>query len=239
MKRKKIIILTTDTLHHSFFVQQILEKRDVEKVIIEKNSILPPFDIYHPFENKQGEYEKQNFFNNKNVKVSDLTDVVESDTINDSNIINLIKKISPDIIVIFGTRKISDDLIRQCPEGIINLHGGNPEEYRGLDTHLWAIYHRDYANLTTTLHRVVNKIDAGDIIFKKKIKIFKNMKFHSLRYYNTKICIELTLSALDMFEQIGNFRGKPLRKLGRYYSFMPSVLKDICVKRFNKYSEDL
>lgn len=239
MKRDKIIILTTDTFHHSFFVQQILNKRDIEKVIIEKTSITPPFDTYHPYESKQNEYEKQKFFNKKNKKISDITDVIQSNTINDLKIINHIKNISPDIIIVFGTRKISTDLIRQCPEGIINLHGGNPEEYRGLDTHLWAIYHKDYSNLTTTLHRLVNKIDAGDIISQKKIEIFKNMKFHSLRYYNTKICIELTLSALDMFEQRGNFKGKALGKIGRYYSFMPSVLKDICVKRFNKYSEVL
>ena len=48
----------------------------------------------------------------------------------------------------------------------INLHGGDPEKYRGLDSHLWSIYHEDWASLVSTLHVVSKDLDAGDSIEK-------------------------------------------------------------------------
>ena len=51
---------------------------------------------------------------------------------------------------------------------IFNLHGGDPEKYRGLDSHYWSIYHNDFKSLITTLHKVRPILDTGEIVLQGK-----------------------------------------------------------------------
>ncbi len=231
----KLIILTTETYHHAYFIREISKEFPIEKVFVQKKLLVPPFDTYHSFEDEQKNYERKNIFNNENKYIKDFADVIEINTINDNDSISLLRKINPTIIITFGTGKISENVIDICPYGIINLHGGDPEKYRGLDSHLWGIYHDDF-NLIITLHRLNRNLDDGEIILQKPILLTKNMGIFELRSKNTGICIELVLSSLDMYKRHNSFISRPQTMKGRYYSFMPSVLKDICVKKFHKYT---
>ena len=65
------------------------------------------------------------------------------------------------------------------------------------------------------------------------------MALHELRQVNTEICVRLTLDALAGFVRVGRFVGQAQRRLGRYYSFMPAVLKDLCVERFARHTSAL
>ena len=208
----KLMVLTTETLHHIYFVKQLymVHQRDA--------------------------YESDLFFKGKNIKLKDVAETKNVDSVNSDKSINLIKKYSPDIIIVGGTGKIYKDVIKSSNHGTINLHGGDPEQYRGLDSHLWSIYHNDFNNFIITIHHVNEELDDGDIILQKEIRLTKNMKIHELRSYNIQIVVELAISNLDMYKRHGFFISRPQRKKGRYYSFMPSSLKDICVKRFNKYT---
>ena len=122
---------------------------------------------------------------------------------------------------------------------MVNLHGGNPEEYRGLDSHLWAIYHNEFINLITVLHLVDSNLDTGDIVETSNIELFAGMDIKALRKINTEICLNITIKALSNYEKNNIFDSRPQLKIGRYYSFMPSVLKDSCVKNFLRYTKDL
>ena len=51
-----------------------------------------------------------------------------------------------------------------------------------------------------------------------------------LRSENTRLCIKATLSALKKYEEVDYFQSFDQKSKGRYYSFMPSVLKEICLK---------
>ena len=122
---------------------------------------------------------------------------------------------------------------------LVNLHGGNPEEYRGLDSHLWAIYHGDFDNLITVLHMVDSGLDTGDIVEREKLELVYGADIRVLRKINTEACLRLTLKALKNFEKNNQFNSKPQLRFGRYYSFMPSVLKDSCVTKFLRYTNNL
>lgn len=232
----KIIILTNETFHHAFFVKAILSEYDILNVIVERDVVRAPFKTHHPFEDARNEYERQVFFNGKDVRLKDISDVYEVDNINDAKVVDLLEKCQPDVVIVFGTRKILKRIINTCPFGIVNLHGGDPEAYRGLDSHLWSIYHDDF-NLIVTLHSVNEKLDDGNIILQKPVSLSEGILIHELRRYNTEICIDLVLSGLDMYKRYGYYISRPQRTKGRYYSFMPSELKDICVNRFNRYVE--
>ena len=64
---------------------------------------------------------------------------------------------------------------------------------------------------------------------------YQNSKITKLRAENTKLCVQLTSSALLAYNQLGSFISKPQQRKGRYYSFMPADLKEICVKNFEQY----
>jgi methionyl-tRNA formyltransferase len=235
----KIVILTTETLHHTFLVREINKVFQLEMVFVETASVSSPFEVYHSFEREREIYEKKVFFDGEDVSLVDVAPVKHVGSINDSETIRKLSKLRPEIIVVFGTGRIHDSIIRICPDGIINLHGGDPEKYRGLDTHLWAIYNKDFASLITTIHHLNRELDDGKIIMQSSINITPSTLLYQLRRYNTDICIDLTMSAIDMYKRHGYFISRIQREKGRYYSFMPTALKEICVKRFAKYTESL
>ena len=235
----KIVVLTSETLHHTYFVQELNKSFPVESVLVEQNIVAAPSGTHHPFEDTREDYEQRAFFQNKHLHLKDVANTCDVSTVNEPTSIALLKKIAPAVMIVFGTGMIYREVIQICPNGIINLHGGDPEEYRGLDTHLWAIYHRDFNGLVTTLHHVNEKLDDGQIILQSAIPVRRGMQLYELRRYNTEICIDMAISALDMFKRWGHTICRPQHKKGRYYSFMPSLLKEICQVRFKEYSDEL
>lgn len=235
----KLAILTTQTTHHSYFVKRIKKFFSIDVVILETKSVVPKFDTDHKFEKERIDYEKKLFFNGEDVLIPDLTRTIQVENINEKNSVETLKEILPDVIIVFGTRKLSKEIIDICHDGIINLHGGDPLEYRGLDTHLWAIYHEDFSNIKVTLHKVNISLDDGDIVETKKVPIQTGMKIYQLRSSNAEVCVDLTLKALKEYRQKKQISSYPQIKKGRHYSFMPSELKKICVDKFHKYTETL
>ena len=77
------------------------------------------------------------------------------------------------------------------------------------------------------------------VIDLKSIKIRKDLELFMLRSENTKLCVEITLSALKKFESKGFFKSNPQKSKGRYYSFMPNVLKEVCLKYFKQHTKSL
>lgn len=163
----KILILTTKTDHHLFFCSAIKKKYKNTFIILEKKKLKFHFKTNHKYLSKRLRFEKKFFFKNEKKKFPIHKCFFD---VNSKSSLSYIKKINPDIIILFGVgllRKNFLNLFKQ--KKIINLHGGDPENYRGLDSILWSLYHKDHAGLVTTLHKVDERFDTGDIIFKKKI----------------------------------------------------------------------
>ena len=231
---KKILILTTDTSHHAYFVQKLSKTENDIIVISEtRHPKAPNFPIYHHFEDEMIVYENSSWFNGKQMYLNNFSDTFNCFSINDDSCLNHIKKYSPDITFVFGTSILKPLLINSINKNLLNFHGGDPERYRGLDSHLWSIYHDDYKSIVSTLHFVEKGIDTGDIVYRECIKISRNLKIHQLRKENTEKCVSLALKAIDKIKNYNNLNRKKQKNLGRYYSYMPLVLKNLCVKKFN------
>jgi len=235
----RIIILTTETPHHLYFIKKISAFFPINGIAVESRILKPDFPTQHSFESARDRYEIQELLGGRKVRFDDYSETRVFHNINDDASIDFVSGLNPDVIVTYGTGLIKKPMIRLCPEGIINLHGGDPEHYRGLDTHLWAIYHRDFDQLIVTLHRLNPKLDDGEIISKAKIQLKRTSEISKLRAENTKLCVKSALSALSGFKQLGSFISWPQRGKGRYYSFMPAPLKDICVRNFTNHLRQL
>ena len=92
-------------------------------------------------------------------------------SVNEASSVDFINKLSPDIIVVNGTRIISKKNINliNCP--LINIHVGITPKYRGVHGGYWALNNNDIKNCGVTVHLVDAGIDTGGILCQKSIKI--------------------------------------------------------------------
>lgn len=235
----RVLVLTTPTLHHAYFVRELGMRVPDLRVFVETRVLNAPFPTAHPMEEARDAHEREVWFAGRDAKIADFAQTASFASMNDDDAVAAIKDAHPELIIVFGTGNLSQRVIGCLPDGILNLHGGDPEQYRGLDSHLWAIYHGDFQGLVTTLHRLTDDLDAGDIVGARPVKVVKSMPLHQLRCANTEVCLRLACDALDDYQAAGGIAARTQRSRGRYYSFMPAVLKDICIARFAKYTETL
>ncbi len=235
----QLVVLTTDTLHHARFIKEVSAHYPIAEVFAETSSTPPPFETQHSFEDLRDAYESEIWFSGEHVSVSDIMPCHRFRNINDPEAVKALQESAADVVVIFGTSRLTATTIAAAGKTVINLHGGDPEAYRGLDTHLWAIYHGDFANLITTIHRVNPTLDDGEIISSLPVALSQGMKLHQLRAANTEVCTRLTLAALDQFNENNEIVSRPQRTKGRYYSFMPAALKELSVNKFHRYTETI
>jgi methionyl-tRNA formyltransferase len=233
----KIAILCGGDTHHHFLINSLIQHGvDVGVVGIEHDKILPPFEVKHPFESVRLESEAQIFGAlGKDIYRSNCP-VIDFDNVNDHNTLKRFQEYSFPITFVIGTRRLLPETIESFIGHLLNFHGGDPSYYRGLDSHLWTIYHRDFSRLATTLHRVSNQLDTGDIIYKRPLEIHRGMGLHELRAVNIRLCVDMALDVIRSVEQGNGIEFHPQEQIGRYYSFMPAVLKEIVCENFRKYA---
>lgn len=224
-----VILLTSDTPHHLLYAWKIRE--DLDAIVLETRKPVFPYETHAPLDSQMAAYERSllkggpQVFEDLDVRMLRFHDVNDAAP--------QIREMNSELAISFGTGRIGPEL-RSIPKYCLNLHGGNPEAYRGLDSHLWAIWHEDLENLETTLHYVNGDWDDGDIVCRTKLKPFiDDPHLFALRAANVDACVRLTLWAVDYGKQ---YACTAQSQRGRYYSAMPAVLKDVCVRKFEKWA---
>ncbi|MFQ0830317.1 bifunctional UDP-4-amino-4-deoxy-L-arabinose formyltransferase/UDP-glucuronic acid oxidase ArnA [Serratia fonticola] len=82
-----------------------------------------------------------------------------------------IRELQPDIIFSFYYRNmLSDEILALAPKGGFNLHGSLLPRYRGRAPINWALVNGE-TETGATLHKMVKRPDAGDIVGQHKVAI--------------------------------------------------------------------
>lgn len=234
-----IAVLTTQTPHHTFFVHSLRSAFGNVTAFCEQPAPCRTMRGQHPFEDERDRYEGRIWFNNDPILLADIAPTQTFSSMNEPAALQALRHCRADVVFVFGTGVLREGCITLFPDCIFNLHGGDPEEYRGLDTHLWAIYHKEFSGLATTLHRLDAGLDTGDIVLQGALPLEPDMPLHALRAVNTEVCVRLATAAMDMIIRHGDVVSRPQRRKGRYYSTMPLELKEICRKRFETYTRGI
>lgn len=229
----RIALLTTDTDHHAWFAHRLAERHGVVGALVETRPVVASFPTHHPFEDRRADHERETL--RPPGGIAAVCPVVEVASVNDPDAIAALIALRPDIAIVYGTGILRESVIAVPALACLNLHGGDPERYRGLDSHLWSLYHDDPAGLVACLHHVDVGIDTGDIVATTAIGVGPGTGAHELRALTARACVGLAALAVEAAQEDGRVPGRPQSRRGRYYSFMPAELKERAVRSLARH----
>ena len=106
--------------------------------------------------------------------------------VNSNEVHKLVDNFLPDLIVISGTRRISDSILNKAKLKI-NLHHGLVPMYRGVSSPNWVVYERDFGSFAVTVHEPIAELDKGKILACKRVVPYRG---ESLFFFKLRIMWE-------------------------------------------------
>lgn len=103
--------------------------------------------------------------------------IIHVNSVNDDKSLTELKALSPDVVIVNGTRIISKKILDAVPATFVNMHVGVTPKYRGVHGGYWALVNKDKENLGVTVHLVDNGIDTGNILYQKNVSPGKKDNF--------------------------------------------------------------
>lgn len=142
---------------------------------------------------------------------------------NNTEFIDELKKINPDVICVVAYGKIlPKEILEIAKYGCINVHGSLLPQYRGAAPIQWAVLNGDKITGVTTMY-MDEGMDTGDIILKRKVEIGENETTGELWDKLSKIGGELLVETLKNIEN----GTAPREKQGEDFTMAPMLNKDM------------
>jgi len=234
----KILILSTPTKHHTYFINKIAKYHNICGIIYERKVLKKDYPTGPFYDNLADKFEDK-FFENEvpNYLSDDLKKkIVEVHSVNNRHLQKHIESMNPDLIITFGTGIVKPYIFNIPKWGTINIHRGDASSYRGLDSDLWAIKNEDFDKINVTIHYVDEDLDTGDILMDGGISLTKVEEIYHLRYHTTMLATDMMLRTLNLFEEKGGkVKGTKQENLGDYYTAMSLDDKYLTEDIFNDY----
>jgi methionyl-tRNA formyltransferase len=83
--------------------------------------------------------------------------------VNSAQTQSLLRRLSPDVLCVYGTYIVSDATLSIARDLALNLHTGVSPRYRGADCEFWPLYKRELSLLGATVHSCTSEVDGGAI----------------------------------------------------------------------------
>jgi folate-dependent phosphoribosylglycinamide formyltransferase PurN len=94
----------------------------------------------------------------------DESAIVRVPSVNSDEAIAALRNLKPDVVVVNGTRIISERVLASVPARFINMHAGITPLYRGVHGAYWALVEGRRDACGVTVHFVDPGIDTGSVI---------------------------------------------------------------------------
>lgn len=150
-------------------------------------------------------------------------------------VLNILKDINPDVIVVVAYGKILPKEILDLPKyGCINVHGSLLPAYRGSAPIQWSIMNGDKTTGITTMFMDVG-MDTGDMLLKEEIEIKEEDNFGTLHDKLKEIGANLLIKTINHLEE-GNLKRI---KQPEECTLAPLISKEMTEIDFNKSVDDV
>ena len=118
------------------------------------------------------------------------------ESINSPEAQEAIREISPDVVVVNGTRIIGKKTLQSLDAPIINMHAGITPTYRGVHGAYWALAEDRPDLVGTTVHFIDEGIDTGSIIKQVSFPTTSEDNFWTYPYLHTAAGIPALIDAV-------------------------------------------
>lgn len=140
--------------------------------------------------------------------------------INDPDFVaSLRDRIAPDLMISLAASQVLKKEILAVPRwGCINLHSAPLPKYQGLMPNFWVLLHQE-ESAAVSVHYMVEKLDAGDIIIQVPVPIQHPDSLDALIKRSKQIGAQALLKAVEQIET-GSVSRQPLDlSQATYFSF--------------------
>jgi phosphoribosylglycinamide formyltransferase 1 len=96
-------------------------------------------------------------------------EIIDVPSVNDAETISILRRLQPRVVLVNGTRIISQKVLTAIDAVFINMHTGITPKYRGVHGGYWALYNGDRENAGVTVHLVDAGVDTGKILYQERI----------------------------------------------------------------------
>ena len=136
-----------------------------------------------------------------------------------------LKELKPDIFVIVAYKILPNELIDIPIHGAINLHASLLPKYRGAGPIQWALMNGD-KNTGVSIFQIKQKVDTGDILFQKRIKIFDEDNMLSL---GMRLCETGAMMIIKTMNSIEEGKIQPIKQNPDMATKAPKITKEMTV----------
>jgi len=159
--------------------------------------------------------------------------VLYTENINDENFLSYIRRLDLDLIISVAAPQVFRRALIAIPrKGCINIHNAKLPKYRGMLPNFWQMYHGE-RNVGTSIHRINDKIDDGEILLQKESPISPGETLDSLILRTKKIGAHLMIQAIEEMKS-GSLEPTANSSADATYFGFPSK-EDVCEFRRKGY----
>jgi methionyl-tRNA formyltransferase len=97
-----------------------------------------------------------------------------------SDLVRNVAKWSPDVIAVYGTGIIPDDVLVEARIAALNMHTGLSPRYRGTSCAFWPIYERSPDWVGATVHACTSVLDGGEIYATRRARLYRGDDLHRI-----------------------------------------------------------
>ncbi len=166
----RAVVLTSSMRRHQFVANTLAARLDVVHVWQEQKSFEPlryaesPGDeavIAAHFDARDA---SEDAYFAAHAAVEAPADRLAAGGVNDAGVIDRMRALRPDVVLVFGTSLLKTPLIDAFPGRILNIHLGLSPFYRGAGTNFWPLVNGEPEYCGATIHFLDAGVDTGPII---------------------------------------------------------------------------
>jgi folate-dependent phosphoribosylglycinamide formyltransferase PurN len=145
--------------------------------------------------------------------------------------IQFVRDFDPDYMLLAGTPVLKPSLYTLARHGAFNRHLGMLPEYKGSDCPVWALALNDAEHVGFTIHRVVEKVDSGDVVHLEHVPIAPGESFVGYLARFQRRASEALVTVLERVVGDAPVEARPQPVRGRF--FPPAGLRALRRARRN------
>lgn len=134
-----------------------------------------------------------------------------------AHVLDFVRSTEPDYLLLAGAQILKPELYQLGREGALNRHLGLLPDMRGSDCPIWAFALNQPERSGYSVHRVVEKVDAGEVLRRQPVAVRDEPTFGDYMRRLQREGSEAFVDVIDQLLQGQRLRPTPQSGGGRYF----------------------